>query len=1072
MPVSTQEDEPLSPISLPGTHAYAEKSVAAGEVVQFRISSDGPYRLSIVRLGWDVSGPARDWVIQRFPERPGAVQPIRPGSYVHVADALPPSAFPALSLECWVRPWLNKWQGLITQYTYPTTCGFGLFLDPNGRPTFYFGDGGIFRAGWLATADVPIPLKQWTHIAAVFDQGTGTLWVNGSMQATIIGPSAVNPGAAPLRLAAYGISGMTGNCLDGDLSMPALYGRALNATEIQARAASKPPVAPLSTGLLGCWPMTEENGQSLADASPWGRTGKIINRATWMIGGPGFDATAIDRFAAYDPSADPSRGHGLRFASEDLFDCGWNVTESYAIPVDLPSGVYVGRIHYGADFAQRDDVTFVVRPAASKPKARILVLCATNTWLAYNVPFPSLPDRIDGWGTGGHGVSVPGAPGFNMYENYRDSGAPTYQMGVRMPWSAFPYARYIAANDYGHLLRAERPLHVWLEQNGYDFDVAGDLDLHNKPEMLDDYEVVVINGHSEYWSAEAYNALDSYLSAGGRVVVLSGNSLFWRVSFDAAGEVMECRKLPVRVGGRSDNLVGELYHSHDGARGGLMREAGHPAWRVIGLESVGYDGSAGTYLVQAPQHEFFQGPEAIGVLQGQLLGSGEVYHEYDVRLSQIPGPFNPAPLPGPQPQALAQAFTDPLDHGTYLDYRANPTGVGGVRSEIIDWQRESGGRVFGVGAIAAGRGLTTDPRLAALLRNVLHHFGVAHRLNLQAVAADGSLHAKSWDGEAWGPSMNEWQNLGGNLRSPVEAVRWAPDHLALMGVHPSGQLQYKWWDSREWHPSVMGWENLGGQLQGRPCAVGWGRNRLNIFARGIDGKIYAKGWDGANWGPSMDGWQELGGAMVGSPAAIAWQGDHLSVAAIGRDRRLKYKWWDGADWNPSLTDWLDMGGNNLAYGPALISWGGNRINMFAVDGGGGLWTKWWDGSAWGPSLTEWAYLGGGVQSAPAVVARGGLELSIFAIGANGRMQAKWWDGSAWGPSQTGWQDLGGNFAGDPAAVAWRGHHVSVMGVGEDGVFRYKFWDGSQWNPAGTDWHDLSGHLTGQLLTSPSALAWV
>jgi hypothetical protein len=100
-----------------------------------------------------------------------------------------------------------------------------------------------------------------------------------------------------------------------------------------------------------------------------------------------------------------------------------------------------------------------------------------------------------------------------------------------------------------------------------------------------------------------------------------------------------------------------------------------------------------------------------------------------VRLSQIPGPFNPAPLSGPQPQALAQAFTDPLNYGAYFDYRANPIVTGGVRSEIIDWQKESGGRIFGVGAIAAGRGLMTDPWLAALLRNVLHHFGVAHREN-------------------------------------------------------------------------------------------------------------------------------------------------------------------------------------------------------------------------------------------------------------------------------------------------------------------------------------------------------
>jgi hypothetical protein len=817
--------------------------------------------------------------------------------------------------------------------------------------------------------------------------------------------------------------------------------------------------------------MTEENGKSLADVSPCGRTGQIINRATWMIGGPGFDASAIDRFGSYNPLADPSRGHALRFASEDLFDCGWNVTETFTIPSDMPPGVYVGRIQYGPGFTRRYDVTFVVKLAASKPKAKMLVLCSTNTWLAYNVPFPNFPDAIDGWGTGGHSVSIPNAPGFNMYDNYRDSGAPAYQIGVRMPWSAFPYTRYVASNDYSHLLRAERPLHVWLEQNGYDYDVAADLDLHEQPEMLSDYEVVIINGHSEYWSAEAYNALDGYLSAGGQVVVLSGNTMFWRVSFDAAGEIMECRKLPPSVGGLTQD-AGEIYHSHDGARGGLMRECGYPAWRVIGLECVGYDGSAGSYLVQAPQHPLFQGPEPLSVSQDQILGSGAVCHEYDVRLSQIPGSYNPASLSEAEPQVLAQAFTDPPGTGKYFDYRANDTAVGGVRSEIIDWHRESGGRVFGVGAVAAGRALMTDPKFSILLRNVLHHFGIAHRLNLLAVAADGRMSNKWWDGEGWGPSITEWQDLGGNFQSAPEAVAWAPDHLALMAVDPTGCLQYKWWDGREWQPSLTGWVDLGGQLQGQPCAVGWGRNRLNIFAQGLDGKIYVKWWDGASWGPSINGWQDMGGAMYGPPAAIVWHGDHLSVAVIGQDRRVKYKWWDGSIWNPSLTDWLDMGGNNLTFGPALISWGGNRINIFAVDSGGDLWTKWWDGSAWGPSLTDWTYLGGGVQSAPAVVVRGGLELSVFAIGANGRMQGKWWDGSAWGPSQTGWQDLGGNFTGNPAAVAWRGHHVSVMGAGTDGKVRYKFWNGSQWSPAGTEWLDLSGHLAGQLLTSPSALAWV
>jgi hypothetical protein len=1061
--------EPLNPLLLPGTHAYAEKWLSAGETIGFRVSSVGPYRLSIVRLGWDVSGPSRDWVLEQFPDRAGTAQPIRPGSYVHIPRALPSAPLRAISLECWVRPWLHKWQGLISQYTFPTHCGFGLFLDQNGAPALYFGDGSDFRAEFLRTSEISIPLAQWSHIVAVFKEGTASLWIDGIFRAAVTGPSAVDPGSAPLRLAAYGVSGFTGNCLDGDLAMPVIYGRALTPSEILARANARPPVVPSSTDLLGCWPLDEEKGQTIADLSPFERTGKIVNRGTWMVGGPGFDATAIDRFGFYDPSADPSRGHGLRFASEDLFDCGWSVTDGYTIPNELPSGIYVGRIQFGEGFTRRYDVTFVVRPAKAKPRARILVLCSTNTWLAYNVPFPNIPDAAD-WGVGGHGASVPGTPGFNMYDNYAISEVPPYQMGVQMPWSAFPYMVYNSMN-YGHLLRAERPLHVWLEQNGYIYDVASDLDVH-EPGMLADYDVVVINGHSEYWTTEAYNALDGYLSAGGQVVVLSGNTMFWRVSFDAARDIMECRKLPESVGGRSDNLIGELYHSHDRARGGLMREAGHPAWRVIGLECVGYDGSAGTYAVEAPLHPFFQGPEPLGVSAGQALGTGAVGHEYDVRLTQIPGSFTPAPLPGPLPQSLAQAVTDAPGVGFYFDYRGTGMNVEGIRSEIIDWQRGSGGRVFAVGSIAAGRGLMSDWRLEGLLRNVLHHFGIAHRLNLFTVADDGRIQMKWWDGEAWGPSVAEWRDLGGSFSAPVEAVAWAPDQVALMGPDPNGRLQYKWWDGSEWHPSLTDWTDLGGQLQGRPCGVTWGRNRLNIFARGLDGGIYVKWWDGEDWGPSTDEWQQIGSAMAGPPAAVSWMGDHLSVAAIGEDRRLKYKWWDGVRWNPSITDWLDLGGSDLRWGPVMLSWGGNRINVFVVDSRGGVWTKWWDGAAWGPSLTEYASLGNGIQGVPAVIARGGSELSLFAVGSSRRMQAKWWDGSNWGPSQTTWKDLGGDFMESPAAVAWRGQHVSVMGIGSDGRFHYKYWDGGRWNPSEAEWLDLTGTLSGQPLKGLSALSWV
>ena len=40
--------------------------------------------------------------------------------------------------------------------------------------------------------------------------------------------------------------------------------------------------------------------------------------------------------------------------------------------------------------------------------------------------------------------------------------------------------------------------------------------------------------------------------------------------------------------GRTGCTVGEVWHSQDGRRGGLARECGYPAWRLVGLDSLGF----------------------------------------------------------------------------------------------------------------------------------------------------------------------------------------------------------------------------------------------------------------------------------------------------------------------------------------------------------------------------------------------------------------------------------------------------------------------------------------------------
>jgi hypothetical protein len=496
-PVSSIPAVPNRARAVRGLEAYAQKSVAAGGAIDFRISSPypGDHRLSIVRLGWDTEFRTRDWNLSSVVLPAPGPQGIRPGSYVHVESALESFArFPAFTVECWVRPFRGDSsyarQGVVTQFSDDDRCGFALEIDAAGRPTAYFGDGTWFRAEWQRTGLAALTRLEWHHLAATFDAGQVALYVDGSLvdAGALPGLAAFTPGLAPLRIGASGGASGTDFFLDGDVAMPAIYGRALDPAQIAARAQrSSPTRVPGDPSLLGCWPLAEEHGPIVADASACARTGIVVNHGTWMIGGPSFDASSVPE--GYDPDADPLRGHGLRLSSSDLFDCAWPVTHTAAIPEESPPGIHVGRIE--CDGGRRYDVTFVVRRPASRPPAPIVVLCATNTWHAYNKPLDL----------------------FGFYDQHAGSQPPYYQ-GFEMPWSnpvpyghtksgADPYLTYPPTPGYSHLVRAERFLHVWLEQNGYDFDVITDRDLHETPDALAPYRVLFVAGHSEYWTREA-----------------------------------------------------------------------------------------------------------------------------------------------------------------------------------------------------------------------------------------------------------------------------------------------------------------------------------------------------------------------------------------------------------------------------------------------------------------------------------------------------------------------------------------------------------------------------------------
>lgn len=731
-------------LDVPGVHSYAQKIITAGDTIQFRTSATVPYELSICRLGHAIDDPAGDEVLKTFPVAEPVTQPIHPGSFVHVEKGLPAEeALEALSLEVWIRPWAVKgWQTLIAQHNYPTACGFGLFLNAEGAAQFYLGDGADYRAEWTLTGP-KLEARRWQHVVGTWDGKVKRLWIDGKLTAEQAFEGSVRPGPAPLWLGACGHDGPAVNLLEGDLAMPVVYGRALSAEEIQVRFRQQGLERPSGDKVLGCWPLDEERGERVADVSSHGRHGRIVNSGTWMIGGPSFDGSTVPRYSDYDPAKDPRRGHGLRLASDDYYDCRWKVTEEYRIPETAKPGLYVGRFRFEIDGVPRlYHVTFVVKKRPDAPKAPILVIASTNSWLAYKATSfaPQPPGLLYHWGTGGI-VNGPGnPPAYCMYRNHQ-AGQPAYKSGVNMPWpNAGPYVLYAqGGSGYSHLMRAERFALVWLEKNGYEYDMVGDLDVHRDPELLQGYQVVMINGHGEYWSREAYENVDRYLSGGGNVMVLSGNVMLWRVSYNEDHSIMECRKLDAGIGGRPGCTVGEIWHSQDGRRGSMLRECGIPAWKLIGLDTFGWasigPNDFGLYHVETPDHFLFHEPEQVGLAEGDTFGGAPggglpmaVGHECDVRVSLLREVTAEAPvgveLPE-EPGGMVTLANGVLPAYAGLDYFTRKVPLKNATvAHMLYWERPQGGRVFHAGSLGSGWGLSVDPKMQALIRNVLHHFGV------------------------------------------------------------------------------------------------------------------------------------------------------------------------------------------------------------------------------------------------------------------------------------------------------------------------------------------------------------
>ncbi|MES2016560.1 MAG: N,N-dimethylformamidase beta subunit family domain-containing protein [Pseudomonadota bacterium] len=337
----------------------------------------------------------------------------------------------------------------------------------------------------------------------------------------------------------------------------------------------------------------------------------------------------------------------------------WHVSYMLAIAPHWRSGLYAARLTDpdGSSF----DITFIVRNGGLPAAGALAVLASTNTWQAYN-----------DWG------------GASLYHSTLDDGLERPNAFIVHSQRPNPAASPHGA--VGHLANAERHVLAWLERHKIAFDLYADIDLHERPELLQQYPALLINTHSEYWSAAMYQALTAFQCGGGNLIYLSGNGLYWKA-------VIQQDRMEVRFDHSCHTLASDA--------GGRWRDFGRPEWRTLGVAftRAGYRSRYAPYKVLAPDHWVFDGT---GLTAGALVGAAGL---------------NCGGASGWEIDKL-----DPLGRPSGLVHLAKGTNPWRAGADMVCFPHPGGGAVFSVGSITFGGSLAVDPVLSRMLQNVIARF--------------------------------------------------------------------------------------------------------------------------------------------------------------------------------------------------------------------------------------------------------------------------------------------------------------------------------------------------------------
>ncbi len=712
-------------------------SAGAGERVEFKVNSEEPFELRIVRLfqGDDTdTGPGyleTEIASACDGTYPARAQRTEPGSYVRVEHDTP-HPVGGVTLLAWVWPTTpdKGRQGILTKWA-PDGTGYGLEIA-DGTAVFSVRCGDRLQE---VRAKDPIRRDWWHLVVGGYDASSGRLFVRqlpqdpsqrpaaGARREATLAEAPVPPKqSVPILIAAAANGAAVGSFFNGRISEPRWFGRVLDDDEV-GRVVRGDDLGALAGADYRAWDLSPAEPSSLVlDRSGRGGHGTAVNNPARAVRGARWDGSALR------PADAPDHYDCMHFHDDDLSDARWETNAALEVPDDWPSGVYAARLRTRDE---EDYLPFVVRPAR-EPTARALFVLPTLSYVAYaneryyNTPFvdwtatTDRPLRLD---PSNHRIAAHPEFGPSLYDPHSDGTYTAYSSRLRPILNLRP--KIVSYwNGAGRHFCADLYLLGWLHREDVPVDVVTDEDVHRDgAELLGRYDVVITGSHPEYTTERMLDAFIGYTTTGGRLMYLGGNGFRWVTTIDpSAPHVIEVRKdYGVSLIRGIALLPGEEHHSQTGTRGGYWpkRGRGSEAWLGIGTAGVGWAQAQPFHRTEASYDPavswIFDGVDGDTIGASGLALGGAAGDEMDSACALL----------GTPPQTVIVASS--RDHGPQYHVSTWVTDPDDdrLRADITYLEYDGGGAAFSAGSMCWYPSLACndyDNDIAQVTRNVLRRF--------------------------------------------------------------------------------------------------------------------------------------------------------------------------------------------------------------------------------------------------------------------------------------------------------------------------------------------------------------